>query len=64
MMFYSNDPARDAARHDAEQQRRLDNLPRCCYCDEPIQDEYAYLIDGEWICEECMKEQFRVPVCY
>lgn len=64
MRFYSDDPARDAARHDAERQRQLDNLPCCCYCDEPIQDEYAYLIDGEWVCEECMNEQFRVPVCY
>ena len=46
-------------RHDAEQQRRLSELPECCYCSQPIQDEYAYLIDGEWVCEECMDDQFR-----
>ena len=48
--------------HDAEQQAQLDKLPRCCECDEPIQDEYAYYINGEWVCEQCMNENYRKEV--
>lgn len=41
-------------QHEAEQQRALDKLPICSECGEPIQDEYCYEIDGEYICEECI----------
>lgn len=50
------------AQHDAEQERELDRLPVCEYCEEPIQDEYAYYIEGAWYCENCMKENFRKEV--
>jgi formylmethanofuran dehydrogenase subunit E len=40
--------------HDAERERQLAKLPHCADCDEPIQDETAYYINGEWICEDCM----------
>lgn len=39
---------------DAEQNKQLARLPVCADCDEPIQDEFAYYINGEWICENCM----------
>ena len=42
--------------HDAEQEAWLRTLPVCEYCDEPIQDEYLYEIDGEYVCEECLRE--------
>lgn len=45
--------------HDAEQNRQLERLPRCADCDEPIQDETAYYINGEWICEDCMEAYRR-----
>lgn len=48
--------------HNAEQERRLDKLPRCSECDEPIQDDYLYEINGEYICESCMKDNYRKPV--
>lgn len=31
-------------------------MPRCAWCGEPIQDEYAYKIDGVWVCESCMED--------
>lgn len=58
-MFYSDDPIRDAERYEAEQERRLSELPVCCYCGEPIQDDHYYLINGEEYCEECLDDQFR-----
>ena len=60
-MSYTDDPVADYDALDAEQQRILDKLPRCSECDEPIVDEYAYYINGEWICEDCM-EQYRKEV--
>lgn len=39
------------ARHDAEQEAQLKKLPECSECGEHIQDEEAYYINGEWICE-------------
>lgn len=49
------------ARHDAEQEARLAELPRCSECDEPIQDDFAYYINDEWVCDSCM-EQYRKEV--
>jgi len=49
-------------QHDAEQEKQLDRLPVCEYCEEPIQDEYAYYIEGCWFCESCMNEHFRREV--
>ncbi len=43
-------------RHDAEQERKLQALPKCSECGEPIQDEYCYEIEGKYICEHCMSE--------
>ena len=45
--------------HDAEQQAQLDKLPRCCECDEPIQDTQCYEINGEYICDDCMVDNHR-----
>lgn len=62
-MYRTDDPLKDFDRYDAEQERRIEKLPRCSQCDSPIQDDYAYYINGEWICDECL-EQFRREVDY
>lgn len=49
-------------RHDAEQEKELDKLPRCDYCDEPIQDDFYFLINDEVICESCLNRFFRKDV--
>lgn len=46
-------------KHDAEQESALELLPLCSICDEHIQDEYCYQINGDVICEHCMVEYFR-----
>lgn len=48
-------------RHEAEQEKELNRLPRCCQCDHPIQQEDAVYINGEYICDECL-EDLRVDV--
>lgn len=48
--------------HDKEQERALEKLPVCGECGEPIQDDFAYKIDGEIICEDCLKAYYRVDI--
>lgn len=51
-----------ASREDEKRCRYEDRLPKCDYCGEPIHDDYLYDINGEIICEECLKENFRRKV--
>lgn len=48
--------------HDREQEAELEKLPVCDCCGERIQDEYYYDIDGEILCEECLKDRYRREV--
>lgn len=50
------------AKHDAEQEEKLKNLPICKECGEPIQTEYCYGNNGKYICEHCLKENYRHEV--
>ena len=58
-MVYTDDPIADFHAHDAEQTKWLKKLPVCADCLEPIQDETAYYINGEWICQDCMSSYER-----
>lgn len=58
-MYYSDDPIADFERYDEDVQIRLDKLPKCEECHNPIQDEEAYYINGCWICEDCMSSYKR-----
>lgn len=49
--------------HQRSLDRELSRLPVCAYCDNPIQDECYYEIEGETICEECLNANFRKYVC-
>lgn len=44
-------------QHEAEQQSKLARLPKCSCCDEPIQSEHCYEINGELICPECLESE-------
>ena len=46
-------------QHEAQQQAQLDKLPVCCECDEPIQTDEYYEINGECICPECLESNHR-----
>lgn len=60
-MIWTDDPVKDAERYFNEQEEALEKLPRCSQCDCRIQDEYAYYINDEWVCERCMNE-FRKDI--
>ena len=62
--MWTDDPVADAERHIAEQDAMLDKLPRCSECDEPIQDEYCFEVNGELICDGCMHNNHRKQVEY
>lgn len=59
MLFYSDDPVRDAERWIEEQERRKARLPICARCGEPIQDENLWDIDGNLYCPECARYEFE-----
>ena len=61
-MSWTDNPVRDFDRWDREQTDRLNSLPKCDICGEPIQDEYMYEIGGDRYCESCMNDLFRKAV--
>lgn len=61
-MIFTDDPVADAERHYAEQEEKLNKLPKCCYCGNPIQQEFAIYINDEWYCDDCLETHFRKEV--
>ena len=55
MIFRSDSLSRDIDNFLAAEEKAREKLPRCSECDEPIQDDYCYEINGELICEECLQ---------
>lgn len=58
-MFRTDDPIADFARHEAEQASQLERLPVCDYCNEPIQDDVYFDMDGCLLCEECLNKYHK-----
>lgn len=46
-------------QHERQAQAELDRLPRCVYCDKPIQQDTAVYINDEYICDECLSDMRR-----
>lgn len=61
-MPYSDDPLMDFDRYDREQAKQLAELPVCDYCNEPVQDDHYYLINGDNVCPDCLEIEFRKEV--
>lgn len=59
LIFRSDSLSRDIDDYERAQARALEKLPRCSECDEPIQDDFCYEINGELICEECLQQYRR-----
>lgn len=47
------------AEYDSMKEDEYEKLPICDCCGERIQDEYCYVINGDYICESCMEENRR-----
>ena len=57
-IFRSDDPDLDFIRHDIEQARMEARLPVCDDCGIRINADDYYDVEGEILCEECMKERY------
>ena len=60
-MRYSDNPLADFNAWDMEQTRQLARLPVCADCGEPIQQEDAIFINGDWLCDDCL-DSYRRPI--
>lgn len=58
-LFYTSDPVADFERHDRERAKREKQYPKCDYCNQPIQDEHLFDINGDVMCEQCLNREFR-----
>ena len=54
--MFTDDPIDDFHRYDSEQEAKLDKLPICEKCKNPIQQEKAVYYNDQWICENCESE--------
>lgn len=60
--FRKGDPLDDFDRLDRAQASSLAERPVCDICDQPIQDDHFYLINGDNVCPGCLEDQFRKEV--
>lgn len=58
-MIWTDDPVRDAERYFLDWELKLERLPLCCICGDPIQDEKALYLNDEWICDSCVDDNRR-----
>lgn len=52
------EPSRDWDRHCEEEERWLAKRKACDGCGEPIVEDYCYFVEGEYLCEDCMKARY------
>jgi len=55
-MSWTDDPITDFEAYDRQQAAKLDKLPKCDECGEPIQDETYYEIEGKNYCLKCLED--------
>ena len=56
--FRHGDPLDDFDRLEWEEREYMESLPVCDICDEPIQEDHYYQINGDNICPGCL-EHFK-----
>lgn len=56
------DPLEMFERLDRQEAAWRRHRPRCERCREPIVQESAVFIGGEWYCDECLDECRRFPL--
>lgn len=57
-MRITDNPVADAERWIEEQDKELENAPRCDYCGEVLYD-YYFDIMGDYVCESCINDMKR-----
>lgn len=59
MTDYIPDYTEQFNRYEAEREAAISHYPKCDYCGERILDEFLFDLEGDIVCEGCMKEHFR-----
>lgn len=54
--YLSSNPYRDYDRWEANQEAWLRSRPKCDCCGEPIQEDFAYRINEELYCKDCIDD--------
>lgn len=49
-------------QHQAKQDKWLSERLVCDYCGQPIQDDFYFEINGDFVCETCLDRFFRKEV--
>lgn len=57
--FRHGDPHDDFGELDAKEARYYARLPKCERCKATIEEEDYFDIDGEILCEDCVKEKYQ-----
>ena len=52
--MYSDDPIADFNAYDQECENWLASRPKCDWCGEHIQDDFAFEIGDDLVCDECI----------
>ena len=55
MWMLTGDPVRDAESYDRYQIEQAEKRPKCAICGEPIWEDKALHLWGEWFCDECIE---------
>lgn len=55
-MIWTDDPVMDAANHEAERERKMQELPICDFCGNHITDDSYHEIRGLNICDRCLED--------
>lgn len=53
--MWTDDPIRDWENKCRADEKWLKSRPVCAECGEPIQQDDAVCINGEWYCDDCLK---------
>lgn len=57
--MWSSDPVWDWEQKCKADDERLKDLPVCAECGEPIQQDDAVFLNGEWYCDSCVRHSRR-----
>ena len=58
-MYYTDDPVADFERYDAKREDWRLSRPLCDYCDNHIQEDHYFDINGDIVCPDCLDNYFR-----
>lgn len=59
MFLFTDDPPRDYAQWDADRHRKLSRRPKCNDCDEYIESDHYFEVEGDLLCLDCMNDRYR-----